>query len=78
MTVFGDDDHVISKPLFLAFEHETCVVPVGALLPLKILNPDIKRTAKYKQIASSIEAVGIIEMPGRLSGALPKSRLPKH
>ena len=67
MTILDEDDHVISKPLFLAFEHETCVVPVGQLLPLKILNPDIKQTAKYKQIASSIEAVGIIEMPAVIS-----------
>lgn len=58
-----DDDHFISKTMLLAFEHETRIVPIEALLPLKILRADIKQTTKYKQIASSIDAVGIIEMP---------------
>lgn len=47
----------------IAFEQTTRVIPIAAILPLKVLRPDIKRTKKYQQVATSIEAVGLIELP---------------
>lgn len=47
----------------IGFEHQTRRIPIDALIPLKILRPGIKLTAKYKQIASSVAAVGLIEIP---------------
>ena len=47
----------------IGFEHQTRRIPIDALIPLKILRSGIKLTAKYKQIASSVAAVGLIEIP---------------
>jgi hypothetical protein len=45
------------------FERETITVPVDALLALKTLRPDVKMSAKYRQIVTSIKAVGLVEPP---------------
>jgi len=47
----------------IGFEHQTRRISIEALIPLKILRPGIKATAKYKQISSSVAAVGLIEIP---------------
>lgn len=47
----------------LGFEQQTRTLPIGTIIPLKILKPEIKLTSKYRQIVSSIDAVGVIEMP---------------
>lgn len=44
-----------------AFESTTAVLPLSALLPLKTISPTIRASSKYRQIASSIAEVGIIE-----------------
>ncbi|NOT26720.1 MAG: ParB N-terminal domain-containing protein [Acidobacteria bacterium] len=44
-----------------AFESHIEVLPVSALLPLKQVPPAIKASAKYRQITTSMAAVGIIE-----------------
>lgn len=44
-----------------AFEPHIVVLAVSALLPLKHVAPAIKASSKYRQIAASMAAVGIIE-----------------
>ena len=44
-----------------AFDPHISVLPVSALLPLKHVAPAIKASSKYRQIATSMAAVGIIE-----------------
>lgn len=45
------------------FEATSVVVRLDALLPLKALREDVKLSAKYRQIATSIRAVGLVEPP---------------
>jgi ParB-like chromosome segregation protein Spo0J len=45
------------------FERESVVVPVASILPLKPLRPDVKMSSKYRQIVTSIKAVGLVEPP---------------
>lgn len=45
------------------FEEGSVNVPLDALLPLKTLRPDVKLSAKYRQIVTSIRAVGLVEPP---------------
>lgn len=45
------------------FEQEAVTAPVDALLALKTLRPDVKMSAKYRQILTSIKAVGLVEPP---------------
>lgn len=47
----------------LGFETETGSVSFDRLLPLKPLRPDVKLSAKYRQIVTSIKAVGLVEPP---------------
>jgi len=49
--------------MLLGFEQKTRTVPIESIIPTKILKPEIKLTNKYRQIVSSIEIVGVIEMP---------------
>lgn len=49
--------------MLLGFEQETRTIPIESIIPTKILRPEIKLTSKYRQIVSSIEVVGVIEMP---------------
>lgn len=45
------------------FEPETIRLPLDAITPLKPLRSDVKMSAKYRQIVTSIEAVGLVEPP---------------
>jgi hypothetical protein len=47
----------------MAFELESVFVELSDLLPVKIVNSRVKNTRKYRQIAASIEDIGIIEPP---------------
>lgn len=49
--------------MLLGFEQKTRTIPIESIIPTKILKPEIKLTSKYRQIVSSIEVVGVIEMP---------------
>lgn len=51
------------KAMLLGFEQKTRTIPIESIIPTKILRPEIKLTSKYRQIVSSIEVVGVIEMP---------------
>jgi ParB-like chromosome segregation protein Spo0J len=45
------------------FERAAITLGLDALQPLKVMPPDLKRSAKYRQIATSIKAVGLVEPP---------------
>jgi hypothetical protein len=50
-----------SKPVRIAFEKAECVLPISSIIAQRELTADDRRGTKYKQIAKSIEVVGIIE-----------------
>ena len=52
-----------SPPISHAFESSTLRIPVSDITPLRKLRPAIRKSVKYRQIASSIDEVGIIEPP---------------
>lgn len=47
----------------LGFDKETVRLPLDAIIPLKPLRADVKLSAKYRQIATSVAAVGLVEPP---------------
>ena len=51
------------KRVIMAFEPESVYVELASILPVKLLPKCIKKTRKYRQIAASIQEVGIIELP---------------
>lgn len=51
----------MTKAVRLAFELETKIIPLKAMLPVKQLAPHLKPSWKYKRLAASIAEVGIIE-----------------
>jgi ParB-like chromosome segregation protein Spo0J len=59
----------------LAFERQIVMMPLASILPLKRVAPAAKQMVKYKRIAASIAAVGIIEP---LVVAPPKERGGPH
>lgn len=51
----------MSTKVRIAFEERIETLPVSQLLPLNVVSPELKQSAKYKQIATSVAEVGIIE-----------------
>ena len=47
----------------MAFEPESVFVDLANILPVKHFPKHIKKTRKYRQIAASIQEIGIIELP---------------
>ncbi len=47
----------------MAFEPESVFVDLANILPVKQFPKHIKKTRKYRQIAASIQEIGIIELP---------------
>ncbi len=47
----------------IGFEPDGVGIPIKDILPLKLVTDSIKHSAKYVQIASSIEEVGMVEPP---------------
>ena len=47
----------------MAFEPESVFIELANLLPVKLVHKRVKNTRKYRQIAASIEDIGIIEPP---------------
>lgn len=45
----------------LGFECETRIIPVSAIQPLKTLQATTRQSQKYRQIAASVHAVGLVE-----------------
>jgi len=64
----------------IAFEERIETLPLSQLLPLNSVSPELKQSAKYKQIAKSVAEVGIIEplvgsnnsIGVRLRGSVPR------
>ncbi len=50
-------------PLPAAFEKTTLRIAIADVVSLRGVRPEVRRSVKYKQIAASIEEVGIIEPP---------------
>jgi len=47
----------------LAFERETRSIAIDDIIPLKPLRPALKQSQKFSQIAASIRATGLVELP---------------
>ena len=45
----------------IAFEKEECMLPIDNIVPQREIGKDYRTGVKYRQIASSIDSVGIIE-----------------
>jgi hypothetical protein len=50
-----------NKTVHIAFEKAECILPTASILPQRVMTADYRRSARYRQIASSIACVGIIE-----------------
>lgn len=57
-----------------AFEDSTLRIPIADITPLRELRRDVRKSVKYRQIASSIAEVGIIEPPVVVRDPLTKGR----
>lgn len=55
----GDEPNGVAQ----AFERESIVLALIQLSPLKIMRPGTKESSKYKQILTSVRAVGLVEPP---------------
>jgi ParB-like chromosome segregation protein Spo0J len=51
----------VSSNVRIAFEERIEKLPLSQLLPLNPVSPELKQSAKYKQISRSVAEVGIIE-----------------
>jgi hypothetical protein len=45
----------------IAFELAECTLPIASIIPQRVISADYRRGSRYRQIARSIESVGIIE-----------------
>ncbi len=50
-----------SRAIRIAFEKEECILPIDRIVSQREITVDYRRSVKYRQIAKSIEAVGLIE-----------------
>lgn len=46
-----------------AFKKDSVTIALDVILPMKTLRPDVKLSSKYRQIITSIRAVGLVEPP---------------
>lgn len=51
----------MNKTVKMAFEPEVTTVAIDDIQPMKTIKASIKRTAKYRQVLTSVREVGIIE-----------------
>ena len=51
------------KELGKAFEDTTLRIAIADIVPVRATRPDVRKSIKYRQIASSIREVGIMEPP---------------
>jgi hypothetical protein len=51
----------MTRNVKMAFEHQVIEVEIENLLPLKTVKASMKKTAKYRQVLTSVREVGIIE-----------------
>jgi hypothetical protein len=57
----------------IGFEPRTRVIPLSSILPLKALPPGIKQSKKYKQVAASVSAIGLVECPVVISNPIAEN-----
>jgi hypothetical protein len=57
------EDPAKSGGVAWGFQQRSLVVAIDAILPMKPLRPDVKMSSKYRQIVTSIKAVGLVEPP---------------
>lgn len=50
-----------NKQVRIAFEKTECLLPITCIVPQRSIPRDYRESVKYKQIAKSIEAIGVIE-----------------
>jgi ParB-like chromosome segregation protein Spo0J len=50
-------------PVAIGFEESSLRIPIEAIVPLREVSSQVRRSVKYAQIAASISEVGIIEPP---------------
>lgn len=58
-----DDASPVRDQILWGFEEGSVRLPIDAITPLKPLRPDVKMSGKYRQIVTSIRAVGLVEPP---------------
>lgn len=51
------------KPITQAFSADTIIAQIGSILPVRSIGKTVKASHKYRQIACSIEEIGIVEPP---------------
>ena len=51
----------MAKPVKMAFNPVGVKIPLDSILPLKKVKSSVKKTMKFRQIATSIREVGVIE-----------------
>jgi hypothetical protein len=47
----------------MGFEQRTVLVNLAEIQPLKLVSEEVKRSAKYRQIAASVGEIGLVEPP---------------
>lgn len=52
-----------SRTPLVGFESSTRVIPLRAIIPLKALRQTTRQSQKFQQIAASIKAIGLVELP---------------
>ena len=53
----------MTKKVQLGFENDCVTIPVGDILPVRVLSKSIKSSRKYTQITASIREIGLVEPP---------------
>ena len=51
------------KPVLRAFDADTLIIPIASILPVRAVGNSVKASHKYRQIACSIEEIGLVEPP---------------
>ncbi len=65
---------IVNPPLGRVFEDATLRISITDIMPLREVRPEVRRSIKYRQIAASMEEVGIIEPPVVVRDPLIKGR----
>lgn len=50
-----------TKAIHLGFENQCLEISLTMLKPTKVISPTIKKSVKYRQILSSVKAIGLVE-----------------
>jgi RepB plasmid partitioning protein/ParB-like nuclease family protein len=53
----------VLEEVIQAFSSDTLIIAIGAILPVRAIGKTVKSSHKYRQIASSIAEIGLVEPP---------------